>query len=50
MHRIDQDIYASKIVNTPSDAEINKFASTVMKLAWLESTPLDIVFEISQIE
>ena len=45
---INQDLYLSPIEQIPSDAEYSEFVSMRMKLAWLESTRPEIVFEILQ--
>ena len=49
MDHIDQGFYMRKIGQIPSNAEYSKFASFIMKLAWLTNTRPDIIFEISQI-
>ena len=49
IYKIDKDFYMRKIEQIPSNAELSKFVSKRMKLAWLAKTRPDIVFKISQI-
>ena len=49
MFHVDQDFYMNKIEQIPSDAELSKFASMRIKLAWVSSTGPDIVLEVSNI-
>ena len=49
IYHIYQDFYMNKIEQIPSKAKFSKFASMIMKLAWLSNTIHDIVLEILEI-
>ena len=43
---INQDFYMNRIEQIPMDADLSKFASMQMRLAWLANSIPDLVLEI----